>query len=189
MSITDFYIQKKIQGGDIREFERVFVRYYEPLCHHANKIIRDMDTSEDIVQEFFYNFWKNRESFSPKLSLNAYMYQSIRNNSLHYLQHLAVRETYAQHVLSYFDESIPAEKEENVEMQELNNVINVTLKLMPERCSKIFRMNRFEGKKYREIAETLSISVKTVEADMGKALRLFRTSLKEFTGEKLKISN
>lgn len=148
-----------------------------------------MDTSEDIVQEFFYNFWKNRESLSPKLSLNAYLYQSIRNNSLHYLQHLAVRETYAQHVLNDFDESVQAENEEGVEMKELNNVINATLKMMPERCSTVFRMNRFEGKKYREIAEILSISVKTVEADMGKALRFFRTSLKEFTEEDLKISS
>jgi RNA polymerase sigma-70 factor (ECF subfamily) len=56
---------------------------------------------------------------------------------------------------------------------------------MPERCSRIFRMNRFEGKKYREIAEILSISVKTVEADMGKALQLFRKSLKEFTNEQV----
>jgi len=63
------------------------------------------------------------------------------------------------------------------------------LKQMPERCSTVFRMNRFEGKKYREIAEILSISVKTVEADMGKALQFFRISLKEFTGEELKISS
>jgi RNA polymerase sigma-70 factor (ECF subfamily) len=189
MSITDFYIQKKIQGGDIREFERLFVKYYQPLCHQANKILRDMDTSEDIVQEFFYNFWKNRESFSPKLSLNAYLYQSIRNNALHYLQHLAVRETYTQHILNDIEKTIPSENQENIEIQELNNVINATLKKMPERCSTIFRMNRFEGKKYREIAEILSISVKTVEADMGKALQFFRTSLKEFTGEELKISS
>jgi RNA polymerase sigma-70 factor (ECF subfamily) len=188
MNLTDFYIQKKIQGGDIREFERLFVKYYEPLCQHANKLLRDMDTAEDIVQEFFYQFWKNRESFSLKLSLNAYLYQSIRNNALHHLQHLAVRETYAKEVNSDFQERMPVQKQEDVEMHELNRVIDATLQQMPERCSRIFRMNRFEGKKYREIAEILSISVKTVEADMGKAIQLFRKSLKEFTGEELKIS-
>lgn len=148
-----------------------------------------MDTAEDIVQEFFYNFWKNRESFSPKLSLNAYLYQSIRNNSLHYLQHLAVRETYAREIVNEYMEMDTAENQENVEMQELNRVINATLQQMPERCSRIFRMNRFEGKKYREIADILSISIKTVEADMGKALQLFRKTLKEFTGEELKVSS
>ena len=189
MNLPDFYIQKKIQGGDIREFERLFVKYYEPLCQHANKILRDMDTAEDIVQEFFYNFWKNRETFSLKLSLNAYLYQSIRNNSLHYLEHLAVRETYAQHVSLDSQEMIPVENQEDVEMKDLNRVIDTTLEQMPERCSKVFRMNRFEGKKYREIAEILSISVKTVEADMGKALQFFRKSLREYTGEELKISS
>ena len=181
MNLPDFYSQKQIKGGDIREFERVFVRYYEALCLQANKILGDMDMAEDIVQEFFYNFWKNRESFSPKLSLSAYFYKSIRNNALHYLQHLNVRETYARQLLHDFDEATSVEKEETVEIQELNKVINATLKMMPERCSTIFKMNRFEGKKYREIAEILSISVKTVEADMGKALQLFRKSLKEFT--------
>jgi len=148
-----------------------------------------MDTAEDIVQEFFYNFWKNRESFSPKLSLNAYLYQSIRNNSLHYLQHLSVRETYAREIANENLEMSPAENQEDIELHELSLVIDATLQKMPERCSKIFRMNRFEGKKYREIAEILSISIKTVEADMGKALQLFRKTLKEFTGQELKISS
>jgi len=188
MPFADFNIQRKIHDGDIREFERLFVTYYEPLCQHANKIVKDMDTAEDIVQEFFYSFWKNRETFSPKLSLNAYLYHSIRNNALHFLEHMNVRQTYAQEVLNNYQEIGPQDFQQNVEVNELNKAINETLKQMPERCSRIFRMNRFEGKKYREIAEILSVSVKTVEADMGKALQFFRKSLKEFTREELKIS-
>lgn len=183
MNLTDFYIQKKIQGGDIREFERLFAKYYEPLCHHADKILKDMDTAEDIVQEFFYQFWKNRETFSPKLSLNAYLYQSIRNNALHYIEHIAVRKNYAQQVFDEFQDLAPANMQTDIELRDLGKAINATLRKMPERCSRIFRMNRFEGKKYREIAEILSISIKTVEADMGKALHLFRKSLKEYTNE------
>ncbi|MEI7662829.1 MAG: RNA polymerase sigma-70 factor [Bacteroidota bacterium] len=183
MNLTDFYIQKKIQGGDIGEFERLFNKYYSPLCRHADKILKDMDAAEDLVQEFFYNFWKNRETFSPKLSLNAYLHQSIHNNALHYLEHLAVRRSYAAHVSGEFRESGPAQVQTSVEMGDLDNIISATLKKMPERCSRIFRMNRFEGMKYREIAILLSVSVKTVEADMGKALQLFRKSLKEYTRE------
>lgn len=188
MNLSDFYIQKKIQGGDIREFERLFVKYYEPLCQHVNKILRDMDTAEDIVQEFFFQFWKNRESFSLKLSLNAYLYQSVRNNALRHLQHLAVRDVYAKEVKSDFQRISAEQKQEDIEMKELNKVIDATLRQMPERCATIFRMNRFEGKKYREIAEILSISIKTVEGDMGKALQYFRKTLKEFTGEEAGIS-
>ena len=189
MPLADFNIQKKIQDGDIREFERLFEKYYGPLCQHANKILNDMDTAEDIVQEFFYNFWKNRATFSPKLSLNAYLYHSIRNNALHHMQHLAVRETYAEQVSGEIRDVIAPESQEGIEIHELRKVVNATFQQMPERCAKVFSLNRFEGKKYREIAEILSISVKTVEADMGKALQLFRKSLKEFTGKEASINS
>lgn len=147
-----------------------------------------MDASEDIVQDFFYTFWKNRETFSMKLSLNAYLYQSIKNNALHYLRHLDVRESYAREMAGELKDNGRTGNLEDVELRELDKVIQATLQQMPERCSLIFRMNRFEGRKYREIAEILSVSVKTVEADMGKALQLFRKSLKDFTGEDLNVS-
>jgi RNA polymerase sigma-70 factor, ECF subfamily len=180
MNLADYYIQKKIQGGDIGEYEKVFTRFYEPLCRQANRIVRDMDLAEDIVQEFFYNFWKNRESFSPKLSFEAYLFQSIRNNSLHYLEHLQVRKQYAEAKANESTGAAPSEELTEVGLKELNSLIETTLSQLPERCSLIFRLNRFEGKKYREIAEMLSISVKTVEADMGKALQMFRATLKEY---------
>jgi RNA polymerase sigma-70 factor, ECF subfamily len=183
MSLADLYIQKKIQDGDIREFERLFTKYYRPLCHHADKIVKDMDTAEDLVQEFFYHFWKSRESFRLRLSLNAYLYQSIRNNALHHLEHLAVRKNYAEHVFSESQKRMHVQIQTEVELNDLGNLINATLKKMPERCARIFQMNRFEGKKYREIAVILSVSVKTVEAEMGKALQMFRKSLKEYTRE------
>jgi RNA polymerase sigma-70 factor, ECF subfamily len=183
MNLTDLLIQKKIKDGDIREFERLFAKYYEPLCHHADKILKDMDAAEDLVQEFFYHFWKNRERFSPKLSLNAYLYRSVRNNALHYLEHLAIRKKYAEQVFNECRDTIPPRLQTDVEFKDLENIIKATLQQMPERCSRIFRMNRFEGRKYREIADILSVSVKTVEADMGKALQMFRKSLKEYTRE------
>jgi RNA polymerase sigma-70 factor (ECF subfamily) len=156
------------------------MKYYGPLCHHADRILNDTDTAEDLVQEFFYQFWKNRETFSVKVSLNAYLFRSIRNNALHYLQHLTVRKRYAEQVISEFRDNLPSLIQEGTELNDLGRVIDETLDQMPERCSRIFRMNRFGGMKYREIAEILSISVKTVEADMGKALRFFRKALKEY---------
>jgi RNA polymerase sigma-70 factor (ECF subfamily) len=180
MNLNDFYIQRKIQGGDIKEFEHLFTRYYEPLCRYANTILKDMDIAEDIVQEFFYSFWKNRSAFTLKLSLNSYLYQSIRNNALHYLQYRAIRQKYAEELKNESQESLSINQPDEIGYRELNKAIDDTLKLLPERCSRVFYMNRFEGKKYREIAEILSISIKTVEADMGKALQLFRKTLKDY---------
>jgi RNA polymerase sigma-70 factor (ECF subfamily) len=187
MNLNEFFIQKKIQGGDIGEFERLFAKYFAPLCVQANKILKDMDAAEDIVQDFFYNFWKNRETFKPKLNLNAYLYHSIHNNALHYLQHLRIRNDYAEQVEMENKDGILGETDQKLELRELNKIISATLHQMPERCSSVFRMNRFEGKKYREIAEIMSISIKTVEADMGKALQFFRKSLKDYSGERIKI--
>jgi len=189
ININDFWIQKKIQGGDIREFEFLFEKYYEPLCHYADKMLKDMDQAEDLVQEFFYQFWKNRETFRLKLSLNAYLYRAIRNNTLHYLEHIAIRKNYEKQVFNEFQNTIPSHLQTDVELKDLGKIINATLQQMPERCSRIFRMNRFEGKKYREIAEILSISVKTVEADMGKALQMFRKSLREYKEDGIRINN
>ncbi len=183
MYLADFYIQKRVKDGDIREFERLFAKYYGPLCRYADKILNDMDTAEDLVQEFFYHFWKNRESFTPRLSLNGYLYRSVRNNALHHLEHLAVRKRYEEHVHGEFQNRAPAPVQTDVELNDLGYLIDATLKKMPERCCRIFRMNRFEGMKYHEIAAALRISVKTVEADMGKALQMFRKSLKEYTRE------
>lgn len=185
MSNNDFQVQQNIRRGDIGEFRLLFNRYYEQLCRYSFGIIRDMDAAEDIVQELFYNFWKNRVTTPPVLSLNAYLYQSVRNNSLRYLQHLMIQQQYTNSVAARAETVPEPDEEKLLEMEELNMAIEKTLKNLPERCSRIFRMNRFEGKKYREIAEILSISIKTVEADMGKALQVFRSSLKEFTNAEL----
>lgn len=181
MPLTDLFTIKKIQDGDMGEFERLFKKYYEPLCRHAFNILNDMDTAEDLVQEFFYQFWKNRMALTVRLSLNAYLYQSIRNNALRHLEHLAVRKNYAEKVFSGHQDTSMDPAPTDAELHDLTRVIENTLNQMPERCSRIFRMNRFDGKKYREIADILSISVKTVEAEMGKALQIFRKSLKDYS--------
>lgn len=181
MGLADFQIQRKIQGGDIREYEQLFLKYYEPLCRHADKILSDMDAAEDIVQEFFYQFWKNREAISVKFSLNAYLYQSIRINTLHYLQRLEIKRKYAEKITKEYTNLMEPHVQTATEMNELERIVRETLQKMPVRCACIFRMNRFEGKKYREIAGILAISQKTVEADMSKALQMMRESLKEYT--------
>ena len=173
----------RIKGGDVREFEGLFRKYYGPLCRYANKILNDRDGAEDLVQDFFYQLWKNRERFTPRFSLNAYFYQSVRNNALNVLRNRSVKERHSQNVYAELMEQIPSDTTTPFELNELNKVLQTTLNQMPQRCSTVFCMNRFEGKKYREIADILLVSVKTVEADMGKALKILRKSLKEYTGK------
>jgi RNA polymerase sigma-70 factor (ECF subfamily) len=183
MTLADLYLIKKIQGGNIREFERFFEKYYGPLCHHAEKILKDMNAAEDVVQELFYQIWKNRASFRPRESVGAYLFTSVRNNALHQLERLSLRRNYADRILLENGQDPADADQDQTGLNDLGDLVQATLQRMPDRCAHIFRLNRFEGLKYREIAVMLNISVKTVEADMGKALQLFRKSLKDYTSE------
>lgn len=174
--------QEQIKNSDIKAFESLFRAYYAQLCHFAFGFVKDMDTAEEIVQDFFYNYWKNRESISFQTSTKAYLYQAIKNNSLKYLDKVSVRRRYASEVMANTSEENLSSLSDELDGRELEKTINETLKELPERCSQIFLMSRFEGLKYHEIADKLSISVKTVEANMSKALQAFREKLN--TGRK-----
>lgn len=179
MQLAGFLKQTRIKQDDLKEFEMLFKSYYSPLCHYAFRFLKDMDLAEEIVQEFFYNYWKNRHTMNIQISIKSYMFRAIRNNSLKYLEHLRVVKKYEQNFKDVNSSEVFLETNE-LEVSELNEIIEATLNELPERCCQIFKLSRFEGLKYNEIAEKLSISIKTVEANMGKALQLFRKNLKHY---------
>jgi len=179
MQLVGFVKQNRIKQSDLEEFEKLFKSYYSPLCHYAYKFLKDMDLAEEVVQEFFYNYWKNRETMVIQISIKSYMFRAIRNNSLKYLEHVKVVKSYEQN-FKVSNSSEPGFDDNELEVKELNEIIDATLNELPERCSQIFKMSRFDGLKYSEIAEKLAISIKTVEANMGKALQLFRKNLKQY---------
>jgi RNA polymerase sigma-70 factor, ECF subfamily len=180
MQNSEFSTQQKIRKGDINAFESLFRQYYKLLCQFAVKYVKDKDTAEEIVQDFFYQYWKNRETMTITVSLKAYLYMSVRNNSLKYLRQKGVRQKYADDVYAKLTHSELQTQQDNLDVKELQNKIDEILDQMPERCATIFRMSRYEGLKYREIAHALSISVKTVEANMGKALQTLREKLHNY---------
>lgn len=176
MALKGIIIQKRTKNDDIAAFEILFKKYYADLVNYSYRLTRDVDASEEIVQEFFYNYWKNRKAINIRVSLRAYLYRSVRNNTINYLEAVNVRRKYASKVLSGTANNSGYE-DTSVELSELNELIENALDELPERCSLIFRMSRFDGLKYEEIAKELSVSVKTVEANMGKALKFLRSKL------------
>ena len=177
MAVHDYLTQLKIRKGDIKAFEALFREYYVPLCQFAIKYVNDKDNAEEIVQDFFYQYWKNKETMAVPQSLKAYMYVSVRNNCLNHLRNQNVRQKYAMQIAENLSENSEYSLQPTLEIKELQYRIDEILNDLPERCSLIFRMSRYEGLKYREIAEALSVSVKTVEANMGKALQSLREKL------------
>lgn len=179
--LNDPIVFKKIKEGDIKAFEQVFRQYYSPLCLYAFGITGRYDTAEEIVQELFYTIWKERESIQIFRSLSSYLYGAVRNQSLLYCEHRNVQERHRESVLGSNDETAGQTPHQQLEYKELQEVINNTLKKLPQRRLAIFRMHRIEGLKYKDIADRLSVSVKTVEAEMTKAYRTLRHEIDKYT--------
>ncbi len=179
MDLKLITIQHRTRKDDISAFEILFKKYYAGLVNYAYSFTKDIDAAEEIVQEFFYNYWKNRKDINIKFSVKSYLYRAIRNNSLKYIEALGVRKRYADRVLNASKDLRGYESTE-IELAELNDMIEDALNELPERCGQIFRLSRFEGLKYEEIADQLSVSVKTVEANMSKALKFLRVRLGKY---------
>jgi RNA polymerase sigma-70 factor (ECF subfamily) len=176
--IGDAEIIRRIRQGDIGQFESLFRSSYVSLVRYAKTLIKDHDTAEEIVQDLFFRLWQDKEKFNIESSLNGYLFRSVHNKCLHYIEHNRVVERYAEEMASRQPETEESPSE-ILQYRELQVRIARILEKLPERCGQIFYMSRFEGLKYNEIAEKLSVSVKTVESNMGRALKEFRKELTE----------
>jgi RNA polymerase sigma-70 factor, ECF subfamily len=160
-------------------FETIFKTYYKGLYGYACTLIRNEPAAEGIVQQVFLKLWEKKEELSIDVSAKAYLYKSVYNHCLNYIKHQQVKSVHEKYMAKQ-----PVRFAENAEGsvlgKELQQHIQNALDDLPEQCGIIFRMSRFEELKYQEIALRLGLSVKTVEAQMGKALRILRTKLSEY---------
>jgi RNA polymerase sigma-70 factor (ECF subfamily) len=176
--IRDTDIIGRIRQGDVQQFESLFRSSYVSLVRYAKTLLKDQDTAEEIVQDLFFRIWKDREKIKIESSLNGYLFRSVHNRCLHFIEHNRIVEKHAEE-MSFRQPESPESPSDILNYKELQAKIANILEKLPERCGQIFCMNRFEGLKYIEIAEKLSVSVKTVEANMGRALKEFRKELTE----------
>jgi RNA polymerase sigma-70 factor (ECF subfamily) len=176
--LRDTEIVRRIRQGDAGQFESLFRSSYVSLVRYARTLIKDHDTAEEIVQDLFFRLWKDKEKLQIESSLNGYLYRAVHNRCLHHIDHNKVVEKYAREMAAMEQETNESPTD-IIHYRELQAKIAAILERLPEKCGKIFCMSRFEGLKYAEIAEKLSISVKTVEANMGRALKEFRKILAE----------
>lgn len=167
-----------IRKGDKKAFELLFKTYYAPLVLFARTFIADQDESEEMVQGFFTKLWEERQKISINTSVKSYMFQSIRNRCLNQIKHEKIRKEYQ----NFVQQAPLSEKALEPFFMEvgLMEKIEQSIAALPPRRKEIFLMSREQGLKYREIAEKLNISVKTVETQMGHALSDLREKLKPY---------
>lgn len=157
-------------------FEKIFKEYFIVLCAFANKYIHDTDEAKDIVHQVYMNLWEKRNEIRMNQSIRSYLYTSVHNRCLNYIRDHKkfIYDDYpdSKEYLNSFIES-----PDYLELEELRSHIYKALHELPEGCRKIFALSRFDGKKYKEIAQELGISIKTVETQMSKALKHMKSKL------------
>ena len=171
-------IVSRLINKDKGAFELVFNQYYGVMVLYASRFMDTREEAEEVVQDVFVKFWEKCESLAPDSSVKSYLYRSVHNSCLNIIKHEKVKDGYKQHLLQVLESSYQTD----VELRDPDAIrkrINDEIEKLPPRCSEIFKLSRFEGLKYQEIAEHLDISVKTVEVQMGKALKVLRENLSD----------
>lgn len=179
MELTEQQHLQKLKNGDITVFEMFFRAYYQPLCNYAYTFVQDRDEAEEIVQSAFLSVWEKRESIEIRTSLKSYLYTMVRNACLNVIKHEKIKQKHIGEELATAERSYDSVSQ-RVNSSELETRIQVSMEKLPEQCRLIFKLSRFEELKYAEIADQLNISVKTVENQIGKALKIMREELKDY---------
>ncbi len=169
----------KIRHGDERAFQVIFRKYYSAMCSFACQFLKDRELAEETVQDMFVKIWEKRENLNIETSVKHYLFRSIRNHCLNQIQHEKIKKKYADKVIESSYQEINPEQF-YIEVDLLKR-IEQSIESLPPKRQEIFRLSREQGLKYKEIADTLKISVKTVEAQMGLALKHLREELKDFS--------
>ena len=158
------------------QYEELFRSNHQNMCRLANRIVNDRAGAEDIVQDVFLKVWNSRDTIQTDRPLGGYLFTATTNAALNYLESISRLNKYRKDYQSSNEEKTS----QNISLKELQSEVHKALDRLPPKCKVIFVLSRFEELRYKQIAEHLNISVKTVENQMGKALEIMREELKPF---------
>ncbi|BDD08227.1 RNA polymerase sigma-70 factor [Fulvitalea axinellae] len=175
----DITLTENLRRGDLKALESVFRSHYRDLLAYGLALCHDPHEAEDMVQDVFFRIWEKRRQIRAGTSLKAYLVRSVRNAFLDRIKRDKVRTEYLK-LLATEPASASDTAEEYAIAEDLHAAIMEAVTGMPEQRRRIFEMSRFGGLKYQEIAKALNISVKTVETQMGRALKQLRMELAEY---------
>lgn len=162
----------ELKSGKESAFRNLFDHYYEGLVLFANHWICDAEASEDIVQDCFIDFWVNRRFEKITDGLDKYLFQSVKHASLNYIRGCKRRDHRHELAMEYDDLGLQDEQIDEWE------ALYAAIQRLPEERRKIFMMVCLEGRKYKEVADLLNISINTVKTQMGRSFQFLREALK-----------
>ncbi len=169
------------------KFEEIYLAYFSKMKYFAKEYVVSDADAENIVQDVFTELWEKKEILTMPVNLVAYLFTTIKNKSLNHLRHKTVvlkatnliQEEYAITLQMNLD-SLEAFNENLFTEEDVEKTISRALDSLSDKCREIFIMNKLEGKKQKQIAEELNISINTVETQMGIAYKKLRVELKDY---------
>jgi RNA polymerase sigma-70 factor, ECF subfamily len=167
-----------LNEGNEKIFDYLFHLYYSGLVVYAGRMINSQSVAEDLVQDVFVKLWTNRRTLEINQSLKSYFFISVKNKCIDFIRHQKLVSKTEQELANQ-TETISNDHHFLIE-SELRAYLFSALEKLPEACREIFVQNRFEGLKPKEIAEKRGISVRTVETQIGKALKILRSELSAY---------
>jgi RNA polymerase sigma-70 factor (ECF subfamily) len=181
VELSELHLIGLVTEGSEMAFEKFFKTYFKSLHAYAFTMLQDEIMAEEIVQQVFYKIWEKKEQFKVHTSVRAFLFKAVYNECLNYLKHQKHKFSHQNYVLYTNRGQVSNENATmRVEFNELETRLHKAMNELPEQCRTIFYMSRFDELKYREIAQQLGLSIKTVEAQMGKALKVLRKKLIDF---------
>ena len=168
------------------DFEQFYITWYSRAKYFAREYVHSESDAENIIQDVFLHLYERRDLMDAYTNLTAYLFTSIKNRRLDYLRKWVLEQETAQGVQDEFDmelrmkyDSLEIFNTQFSDETDIGELLDNALQKLPERCRNIFIMNKLEGKKQKEIAEELNLSINTVESQMGIAYKKLREELKD----------
>ncbi len=174
---SDEILSVELKANSQAAFQVIFRQHYDTVCKTIRRFIRENDTIEDLAQDVFVRFWERRHQIEIKTSIGAYIHRMAINEALSYLRK---KKKFQQDNIENL--SLPNKESDTVQVmegEELRLKIKKAIDCLPPKCRTVFLLSRHEEMSYKQIAEKLEISIKTVENQIGKALKIMREQLKE----------
>lgn len=175
MSEQDHLLLDRVRQDDRHAFNELFSRYYTRLCVLADTFVKNKEDAEEVVLDVFFTIWKLRKSLIIN-NMQAYLYTSVKYASMACVRKRRLQLRITEDVINTSDKAT----EDAYAIKELIEHIDQAVDQLPMRCKQVFIMNRFHGMRYKEIAEALGISEKTVEHHLARGVQYVRNFIREY---------
>jgi len=179
MNYSEKELIEKLMVDDLEAFRIIFEMNYKPLVKYARRFVIDIDTAEDITQQTFLYIWEKRRAVNIGQSLKSYLFRAVHNACINYLKRENLMAEYTKSFILEVNGQFNETGFDYTVQNEIKYELESAIDSLPENCKNIFKLSRYNGLKNREIASELSISKRTVETQIYRALKILKERMSE----------